>query len=193
MMTASEQRPSPDESESPSLNEFSDFPLAVEGGADRGGQFATAQLEDDALRNACRHVRVHEDISQDSVSGRQYSHFSTWGRLLYWVVQRGGEETEQLIVPRTYVSKVLYMAHTHLLGAHLGMDKTRERILNRFYWPRVNKDVEDYCRACPECQRTAPRPSVQNPLIPMPLMEVPFDRLGLDIVGPLPRTSRDYR
>ena len=89
------------------------------------------------------------------------------------------------------MSKVLYMAH--LLGAHLGMDKTRDRILNRFYWPGVKKDVEDYCRACPECQRTAPRPSVRNPLIPMPLIEVPFNRLGLDIIGPLPRTSRGHR
>ncbi|KAK0143307.1 hypothetical protein N1851_018559 [Merluccius polli] len=156
MMTASEQTPLPDERESPPLTEFSDFPLAVVGGADRSGQFATAQLEDDSLRNAWGHVQVHEGLSQDSVSRRQYTHFSTRGGLLYRVVQRGGEETEQLIVPRTYVSKVLYMAHIHLLGAHLGMDKTRDRILNRFYWPGVKKDVEDYCRACPECQRTAP-------------------------------------
>ena len=47
---------------------------------------------------------------------------------------------EQLIVPRSYVSKVLYMAHSHLLGAHLGMDKTRDRVLARFYWPGVKKD-----------------------------------------------------
>ena len=94
-----------------------------------------------------------------------------------------------MVVPRPYLSKVLYMAHTHLLG----VDKTRDRILNRFYWPGVNRNVEDYCRACPECQRTAPRPTVQNPLIPMPLIEVPFDRLGLDIVGPLPKTSRGHR
>ncbi|CAL8395604.1 unnamed protein product [Boreogadus saida] len=38
MMTASEQKPSRNERESPSLNEFSDFPLVVEGGADRGGR-----------------------------------------------------------------------------------------------------------------------------------------------------------
>ena len=52
MMSASQPTPPPVERESPPLNEFSNFSLAVEGGADRGGQFATAQLEDDALRNA---------------------------------------------------------------------------------------------------------------------------------------------
>ena len=192
-LTGSEQAPPPDEEESPPLIDFTDYPLADGGGPGKGGQFATAQLEDDALRHAWGHVQVHEGLSRDSVSDRRYPHFSTRGGLLYRVVQRGGKEVEQLVVPRPYVSKVLYMAHTHLLGAHLGVDKTRDRILDRFFWPGVKRNVEDYCRACPECQHTAPRPTVRNPLIPMPLIEVPFDRLGLDIVGPLPKTSRGHR
>ena len=49
--------------------------------------------------------------------------------LLYRVVETGGGVTEQLVVTRPYVSEVLFMAHTHLLGAHLGMDKTRDRVL----------------------------------------------------------------
>ena len=85
-----------------------------------------------------------------------------------------------------YFSKVLFMAH-------LGMDKTRDRILDRFYWHGVKNDVVQYCQTCPDCQRTAPRPSVWNPLTPMPIIEVPFDRLALDIVGPLPKTSRGHR
>ena len=112
---------------------------------------------------------------------------------MYWVVERGGVVTEQLVVPRPYVSKVLFMAHSHLLGAHLGMDKTRARILDRFHGPGVKRDVIQYCQACPECQRTAPRPSFRNPLIPMPIIEVQFDRLALVIVGPLRKTSRGHR
>ena len=85
------------------------------------------------------------------------------------------------------------MAHTHLLGAHLGMDKTRDRVLARFYWPGVKRDVERYCQMCPECQRVSPRSTVRNPLNPMPIIETPFDRIALDIVGPLPKTSRGHR
>ena len=117
-----------------------------------------------------------------------HPHFCTRSGLLYRVV-----ETEQLIVPRPYVSKVLFMAHTHVLGAHLGMDKTRDRILDHFYWPGIKKDVTEYCQACPEPQHTPPRPSTRSLLIPMPIIEVPFDRLALDIVGPLPKTSRGHR
>ena len=87
------------------------------------------------------------------------------------------------------------MAHSHLLGAHLGMDKTRDKDLDRFYWPGVKRDVQ-YCQTwmpayCPET--LGPRPLVRNPLIPMPIIKVPFDRVALDIVGPLPKTSRGQR
>ena len=50
-----------------------------------------------------------------------------------------------------------------------------------------------YCQACPECQRVAPKATVRNPLIPMPIIETPFDRIALDIVGPLPKTSWGHR
>ena len=71
------------------LINFSDLPLADGGGSDKGGQFAAAQLEEDALRNAWGHVQVHEGLSRDSVSGRQYPHFSTRG-CCYTGWYRGG-------------------------------------------------------------------------------------------------------
>ena len=81
-----------------------------------------------------------------------HPHSSTKGGLLYRVVEKGGVVTEQLVVPRPYVSKVL-----------LGMDKTRDRILAHFYWPGVKRDVVRYCPTCPECQRTARDPRYETP------------------------------
>ena len=43
-----------------------------------------------------------------------HPHFSTKGGLLYRVVEKGGKVTEQLVVPRPNVSKVLFMARSHL-------------------------------------------------------------------------------
>ena len=192
-LTASEQGVPPEEPESSPLTEFSDF-LPVGGeGTTRPGQFHSAQLQDDALKHAWSQVLAHDGQVRDSVSCAPHPHFSTRGGLLYRVVEQEGGVTEQLVVPRPYVSKILFMAHTHLLGAHLGMDKTRDRVLARFYWPGVKRDVERYCQACPECQRVAPRATVRNPLIPMPIIEIPFVRIAMDIVGPLPKTSRGHR
>ena len=152
-----------------------------------------AQLQDDVLRHTWSHVLAHEGQARESVSHLQHPHFSTRGSLLYRVVEKGGVVSEQLVVPHPYITKVLFMAHSHLLGAHLVMDEKRERILARFYWPGVKADVVRYCQACPECQCTAPRPSVWNPLIPMLIIDVPFERIALDIVGPLPKTSCGHR
>ena len=191
-MTASEQCADLGETESSPLTEFSDFPPTGRG-EDRPGQFATAQLQDDTLKHAWSHVLSHDGQVRDSVSTLPHPHFCTKSGLLYRVVEREGAVKEQLVLPRPYVSKVLFMAHTHVLGAHLGMDKTRDRILDRFYWPGIKRDVTEYCQACPECQRTAPRLTTRSLLIPMPIIGVPFDQLALDIVGPLPKTSRGHR
>ena len=39
------------------------------------------------------------------------------------------------------------------------------------------------------CQKTAARGVRKAPLIPLPIMDEPFKRIAMDIVGPLPRSS----
>uniref|UniRef100_A0A8D0DEN8 Gypsy retrotransposon integrase-like protein 1 n=1 Tax=Sander lucioperca TaxID=283035 RepID=A0A8D0DEN8_SANLU len=113
--------------------------------------------------------------------------------LLYQVVKKNAEVHEQLLVPQPYRATVLNLAHTHPLGAHLGVEKTKERIMQRFFWPGVHKEIENYCRSCPECQQVAPKPTYKKTLIPLPIIETPFERIGLDIVGPLPKSSRGHQ
>ena len=103
------------------------------------------------------------------------------------------EAQEEVTEPKPFRPTVLQLAHTHLLGAHLGVEKTKDRILQRFFWPGIHKEVENYCRSCPECQLVAPQPSFRNPLIPLPIIEVPFERIRLDIVGPLPKSARGHQ
>ena len=69
---------------------------------------------------------------------------------------------ELLLVPRPFIPSVLRLAHSHQLGAHLGVEKTLERIKARFYWPGIKKAVEDFCRSCPECQQVALSPESLN-------------------------------
>ncbi|KAJ8376080.1 hypothetical protein SKAU_G00066600 [Synaphobranchus kaupii] len=106
---------------------------------------------------------------------------------------KAGVQQELLLVPRPFIPSVLQLAHTHLLGARLGVEKTLERIKTRFYWPGVKKAVEDYCRSCPDWQQVVPRPHQKSPLIPLPIISGPFSRIGMDLVGPLPRSSRGHQ
>uniref|UniRef100_A0A8C1GXK8 Gypsy retrotransposon integrase-like protein 1 n=1 Tax=Cyprinus carpio TaxID=7962 RepID=A0A8C1GXK8_CYPCA len=104
-----------------------------------------------------------------------------------------GGVVEQLLVPKPYISRVLYLAHSHLLGAHLRAEKTYKHILRRFYWPGVKRAVEEYCRQCATCQKTSPKVNYHNPLVPLPITETPFHRIAMDIMGPLPKSSRGHR
>lgn len=57
----------------------------------------------------------------------------------------------------------------------------------------MKKAVEDYCRHCTECQLHSPKVSYENPLIPLSIINVLFRRVGMDILGPLPKSSRGHR
>ena len=104
-----------------------------------------------------------------------------------------GEEYEQLVVPRKYRAKVLQLAHSIPLAGHMGRDRTATRILKRFFWPNIFKDVADYCHSCPECQKAARKTGQRAPMIPLPITGQPFERIAMDIVGPLPRSIKSYR
>lgn len=64
------------------------------------------------------------------VSELCYPQFTIKPHLLYQVVQHHVETKYLLLLPTRYVNTVLQLAYTHLLGAHLGMEKTREQIGN---------------------------------------------------------------
>ena len=100
---------------------------------------------------------------------------------------------EQLVLPKQCRKTVLHLAHTIPLAGHMGRDKTTRRILQRFYWPTVYKDTADYCRSCAECQKSRDLRMRRAPLVPLPIIKEPFERIAMDIVGPLPRSQSGNR
>ncbi|KAL0160841.1 hypothetical protein M9458_044566, partial [Cirrhinus mrigala] len=77
---------------------------------------------------------------------------------------------------------VLELAHSHPMAGHLGQENTIQRIRDCFHWPGLDA----------ECQRTSPRKPPPSPLIPLPIIDVPFERIGMDVVGPLPKSARGH-
>ena len=95
---------------------------------------------------------------------------------------------ELLILPVQCCHGVLQLAHTIPLAGHLGKDKTAQRILQRFYWRTLYKNVEDYCRSCEICQKSSRQWGPRAPLIPLPVLSEPFKCIAMDIIGPLPHS-----
>ena len=114
------------------------------------------------------------------------------GLLYYLWTPKDSEETiEQLILPKQCHQMVCKLTHTIPLAGHLGRDKTIKRITRHFYWPTLFSDVAEYCCRCPECQRPTKGSQHKVPLIPLPVMQEPFERIAMDVVGLLPRSRRD--
>jgi len=120
-------------------------------------------------------------------SGRSYFYIKDDMLFHHAVQTKRKREAEQIVVPRVLRNKVLFLAHDIPASGHLGIAKTESRIWPHFYWPHLSKEINSYCRSCDKCQRLGkgPKPA-QAPLIPLPLVEEPFTRVAIDIVGPLP-------
>ena len=101
--------------------------------------------------------------------------------------KRDGSDTLwQLVAPRTIQAEILYHMHKGLLGGHLGKHRTAEHLLQNYYW----FDVDLYVMQCKQCQKVKePTKCPRAPLGQLPVGG-PLDRVGVDILGPLPLSTR---
>ena len=74
-----------------------------------------------------------------------------------------------------------------MTGAHLGVDKIKER----YYWPKMYNDIKIYIESCDNCQRRG-KTKRREELLPLKIGG-PFDKIGIDIKGPLPVTQKGNR
>ena len=57
-------------------------------------------------------------------------------------------QIHQIVVPLQYRPSILKVAHDIPMAGHLGVTKTKDRILAHFYWPNIFQDVANYCKTC---------------------------------------------
>lgn len=97
------------------------------------------------------------------------------------------EEVNQLVLPASRWLEALKLTHNCPLGGHMGEAATTAHLLARVYWLGLYRNVRDYCASCSACQRTRPKKKPGGPLQPMPVIQTPFERVAIDLVGPLPK------
>ena len=91
---------------------------------------------------------------------------------------------------RVLKKEVLCQMHNSIVSGLLGQKKTREKIMQRFYWIGVREDVNFWCNKCEVCALTKmPSKTVRAPLGKMST-GAPWDRLEFGILGPFPESNR---
>ena len=90
-----------------------------------------------------------------------------------------------LVLPKVFRLKVLRLAHDAL--GHMGARRVKALLRARFSWPGLGKDVVEYCKSCPSCQTCAKNPARKVPLLERRVFSEPFEVMGFDLVGPMPK------
>ena len=103
-----------------------------------------------------------------------------------------GKAQKQVMVSTALRRQIMDVAHGSIMGGHMGIKKTVDKIQSAFYWPGIQGDVTRFCKSCDVCQKTVEKGSVPKvPLQKMPLIEKPFQRVTIDLVGPISPPSED--
>ncbi len=103
-----------------------------------------------------------------------------------------GEERHLLVIQQTKTELVMELAHSQPMAGHLRAANNLQQLWDHFHCPGMDAEVRRFCQCCPVCQRTAPQRPLPSPLIPMAIIEVPFERIGMDLVGPFPKSNRGH-
>ncbi|KAL5479604.1 hypothetical protein EMCRGX_G023150 [Ephydatia muelleri] len=85
---------------------------------------------------------------------------------------------------------ILKACHVDITSGHMGVKRTSHRVLERFFWKGVTKDIEIMISTCDLCQRNSQKLSISTPeLFPVPVHS-PWHHVGIDFVGPIsPKTT----
>ncbi|KAL4155977.1 hypothetical protein QTP88_000012 [Uroleucon formosanum] len=76
--------------------------------------------------------------------------------------------------------------HLTPLGGHQGISKTVKRIKLHHSWKGLKNDVIEYVKKCTSCQMNkSSNHSIQQPMVVTTTASKPFEKIFLDIVGPI--------
>lgn len=146
------------------------------------------QDNDDNIQFVIRHIVSNPNITYKDV--RDQSHFVKnlfkkrdrlliEDGLLYKQRAKNGVINKQIVVNDSCVDVFIDMYHNK--QSHLGQERTLSLIADRFYWPRMVKDVSQAVRLCTTCSARKVKHSInKTQMFHRPLPKCPMDVISMD-------------
>jgi len=90
------------------------------------------------------------------------------------------------VIPSSLKDEILSYFHASPEFGHFGRRKTIESIKRRFFWNFMNKEIAEFVKVCPVCQKTKNENFKRKGLMGFtPVAEKIFETIYIDFVGPL--------
>jgi len=95
----------------------------------------------------------------------------------------------RLCVPRCSTRELLIReVHGGSLAGHYGENKTLIMLREHYYWPGIEKDVQDILKRCGTCQVTKGHSLPYSLYTPLPIPTTPWVDVSMDFILRLPKT-----
>ena len=118
---------------------------------------------------------------EDQTMSKTSSNLKMTRGLLYREIKDGDNTIQQLVLPKVYQRTVVQCLHNDV--GHPGRDRTLSLIRERFYWPRMTAEIEQWTKQCQRCLLRKPtnnRTPLVNIITTYPLELVCMDYLTLE-------------
>ncbi|KAG1955575.1 interleukin-1 receptor accessory protein-like 1-A [Pimephales promelas] len=94
---------------------------------------------------------------------RQSQKLTIRDNLLHRVTtDQDGKERWQMVLPEKFHLQLIKSLHDD--AGHLGVERTVELLRDRFYWSKMNRDIEQYVKTCGRCVARKTLPQRSSPL-----------------------------
>ena len=123
----------------------------------------------------------------------EISHFLVVDDILWRRSQVEGNDLMLFVVPELLKTAAVSSTHDLPGGGHLGFDKTLAKCKARFFWYGMSTFVKLYISTCLICEQSSSKVSHGTAPLGNMIAGYRFERVSLDIVGPLPISARGHR
>lgn len=94
-----------------------------------------------------------------------------------------------LVENKKHKKAILRLYHDSKIGGHQGSTRTYQKIKRSYKWPKMKKEIELYIKTCNICQLNKSGKATKMRMIIVTPADYPFEKIYLDVVGPLPVTE----
>lgn len=157
----------------------------------RKSQLARAQLDDPYCKSMIDKLTNLNNLSNRAQ--RRLAKFVLKDDYLFRKVRTIQGDKLKLVVPEKEQLGIIKQFHDSTLSGHPGSERTYHTILAHYNWPRMSKHIRNYVKTCVICQKTKEDPVKPHGSLQPISTKAPFEKIGIDFLGPLNPTSKNSK